>query len=69
MIVELALTSGLGSPFDYVVRYGLGWNWNGFGLACEESYDLKNPFVDHTLRLIQLNWVVLSYNYNIDDRC
>jgi hypothetical protein len=25
----------------------------------------RNPFVDHTLRLIQLNWVILSYNFNI----
>jgi hypothetical protein len=25
--------------------------------------------VDHTLRLIQHNWVVLAYNYNIEDRC
>jgi hypothetical protein len=23
------------------------------------------PFVDHSLRLIQLNWVVLAYNFNI----
>jgi hypothetical protein len=37
--------------------------WNGFGLACVESYDLYNPFVDHTLRLIQHNWVVLAYNF------
>jgi hypothetical protein len=30
-----------------------------------EPYDLYNPFVDHTLRLIQHNWVVLAYNFNI----
>jgi hypothetical protein len=42
-----------------------GWGWDGFGLACVESYDLYNPFVDHTLRLIQHNWVVLAYNFNI----
>jgi hypothetical protein len=30
-----------------------------------ELYDLYNPFVDHTLRLIQHNWVVLAYNFNI----
>jgi hypothetical protein len=30
-----------------------------------EPYDLWNPFVDHYLRLIQLNWVVLDYNINI----
>jgi hypothetical protein len=47
---------------------GLGWDWYGFGLACVESYDLKNSFVDHTLRiLIQLNWIVLAYNFNIED--
>jgi hypothetical protein len=39
--------------------------WDGFGLACVELYDLSNPFVDHTLRLIQHNWVVLAYNFNI----
>jgi hypothetical protein len=27
------------------------------------------PFLDHTLRmLIQLNWVVLTYNFNLVDR-
>jgi hypothetical protein len=41
------------------------WGWDGFGLAIVESYDLLNPFVDHTLRLIQHNWVVLSYNPNV----
>jgi hypothetical protein len=42
-----------------------GWDWNGFGLACVESYDLLNPFVDRTLRLVQYNWVVLAYNFNV----
>jgi hypothetical protein len=42
-----------------------GWGWDGFGLACVESYDLQNPLVDHTLRLIQHNWVVLAYNFNV----
>jgi hypothetical protein len=37
--------------------------WNGFGLACVESYDLYNPFVNHTLRLIKHNWVALAYNF------
>jgi hypothetical protein len=23
-----------------------------------------SPFLDHTLRLIQFNWVVLTYNFN-----
>jgi hypothetical protein len=26
----------------------------------------RTPFVDHTLRLNQLNWVVLAYNCNIE---
>jgi hypothetical protein len=30
-----------------------------------ESYDLYKPFVDHTLRLIQHNWIVLAYNLNV----
>jgi hypothetical protein len=30
-----------------------------------ELYDLWNPFVDHTLRLIRHNWVVLAYNFNV----
>jgi hypothetical protein len=42
-----------------------GWEGNGFGLACVESYDLYNPFVHHTLRLIQNNWVGLAYNFNV----
>jgi hypothetical protein len=42
-----------------------GWGWDGSDLACVELYDLYNPFVDHTLRLIQHNWVVLAYNHNI----
>jgi hypothetical protein len=25
----------------------------------------RNPFVDRTLRLIQHNWVVLAYNFNV----
>jgi hypothetical protein len=29
----------------------------------------SDPFLDHALRiLIQLNWVVLTYNFNIVDR-
>jgi hypothetical protein len=42
-----------------------GWKWDGFGLACVESYDLYNPFVDHTLRLIQHKSIVLAYNFNV----
>jgi hypothetical protein len=42
-----------------------GWEWDGFGLACVEPFDLQNPFVDHTLRLIQHNLVVLAYDFNV----
>jgi hypothetical protein len=42
-----------------------GWELDGFGLAYVEPFDLQNPFVDHTLRLIQHNWVVLAYNFII----
>jgi hypothetical protein len=42
------------------------WEWDGSGLAYVESYDLYNPFVDHTLRmLIQHSWVVFAYNFNV----
>jgi hypothetical protein len=27
---------------------------------------MRNPFVDHTFRLIQHNWVVLAYNFNVE---
>jgi hypothetical protein len=44
----------------------MGWfGWDSFDLACVELYDLKNPFMDHTLRLSQYNWIVLAYNFNI----
>jgi hypothetical protein len=43
----------------------MGIEWNGFGLACVEPYDLCNPFVEHTLRLLQHNWVVFAYNFNV----
>jgi hypothetical protein len=36
-----------------------------FGLSCVKLYDLYNPFVDRTLRLILHKWVVLTYNFNI----
>jgi hypothetical protein len=42
-----------------------GWEWDDFGLARVELYDLYNPFVNHTLRLIQHKWVVLAYNFNV----
>jgi hypothetical protein len=47
-----------------LVGFGCGLLW--FRFSCVESYDLLNPFVDHTLRiLIQRNWVVVTYNFNI----
>jgi hypothetical protein len=38
MTAVLMVTSGLGSSFDYMVWFGC--EWDGFGLACVESYDL-----------------------------
>jgi hypothetical protein len=38
MIVMLVVTSGLGSSFEEMVWFG--WEWDGFGLACVEPYDL-----------------------------
>jgi hypothetical protein len=38
MTVVLMVTGGLGSSFDYMVWFG--WECDGFGLACLESYDL-----------------------------
>jgi hypothetical protein len=29
----------------------------------------SDPFSYHTLRLIQLKWVVIAYNFNIEDMC
>jgi hypothetical protein len=36
--VVLAVKSGLGSSFDWMVWFG--WEWGGFGLACVEPYGL-----------------------------
>jgi hypothetical protein len=48
MTTVLTVTSGLGSSFDWMV-------WCG----------MVGMVLDHTLRiLIQLNWVVLAYNFN-----
>jgi hypothetical protein len=52
----------LQAVWDPLLTRWYGWEWDGFGLACVELYDLWNPFVDRTLRLIQHNWVVLAYN-------
>jgi hypothetical protein len=67
MTVMLMVTNGLGSSQVYLV-------WDGIGmilvLPVLRRMIYRTPFVDHTLRiLIQLNWVVLVYNFNIEDRC
>jgi hypothetical protein len=41
IIAMLTVTSVPGPSQDYLV-----WDWYGFGLACMESYDLQNPFMD-----------------------
>jgi hypothetical protein len=38
MTVVLTVTSGLGSSIELMVWFG--WEWDGFGLAFVESYDL-----------------------------
>jgi hypothetical protein len=39
----------------------MGWFWSSL---CGTLWSIE-PFVDHTLRLIQHNWVVLAYNFNV----
>jgi hypothetical protein len=39
----------------------MGWFWSSL---CGTIWSIE-PFVDHTLRLIQHNWVVLAYNFNV----
>jgi hypothetical protein len=51
--------------WDPLLTRWYGWEWDSFGLACVEPYDLSNPFVDHTLRLIQHNLLVLAFNFNV----
>jgi hypothetical protein len=38
LLVVLVVTSGLGSCFDLMVWFG--WEWDDFGLACVEPFDL-----------------------------
>jgi hypothetical protein len=38
MTSVLMVTSSLGFSFDYMIWYG--WEWDGFGLACVEPYDI-----------------------------
>jgi hypothetical protein len=61
MIAVLAVTSGLGSSFDYMVWMGMGWFWSSL---CGTVWSIE-PLLDHTFRLIQHNWVVLAYNFNV----
>jgi hypothetical protein len=63
MTVVLTVTICLGSSFDRMVWFG--WEWYDFGLSCVEPYDLYYPFMDRTMRLIQHNWLVLTYNFNV----
>jgi hypothetical protein len=51
--------------WDPLLTRWYGWECDGFGLAYVELYDLQNTFLDHTLGLIQHNWVVLAYNFNV----
>jgi hypothetical protein len=37
--------------------------WNGFEVDLMNCVIYSDPFY-HTLRLIQLNWVVFAYNFN-----
>jgi hypothetical protein len=56
-----SVTSGLESSFDKMVWLGMGWFWSSL---CETVWSIE-PLLDHTLRLIQHNWVVLAYNFNV----
>jgi hypothetical protein len=53
--------SGILFWLDSMVWMGMVWFCSRLGgLVCSIE-----PFVDHTLRLIQHNWVVLAYNFNV----
>jgi hypothetical protein len=44
-----------------MVWMGMGWFWCSMcGTVCSIE-----PLLDHTLGLIQHNWVVLAYNFNV----
>jgi hypothetical protein len=43
-----------------MVWMGMGWFWSSL---CGTVWSLE-PLLDHTLGLIQYNWVVLAYNFN-----
>jgi hypothetical protein len=40
---------------------GMGWFWTSL---CRTVISIE-PLLDHTLGLIQHNWVVLAYNFNV----
>jgi hypothetical protein len=61
MIAMLAVTSGLGSSFVLMVWMGMGWFWSSL---CGTVWSIE-PLLDHTSGLIQHNWVVLAYNFNV----
>jgi hypothetical protein len=44
-----------------MVWLGMEWFWSSL---CGAVWSIE-PLLDHTLRLIQHNWVVLAYNFNI----
>jgi hypothetical protein len=44
-----------------MVRMGIGWFWSSL---CGTVWSIE-PLLDHTLGLIQHNWVVLTYNFNV----
>jgi hypothetical protein len=53
--------SGILFWLDGMVWMGIGWFWSSLCGTVRST----EPFVDHTLRLIQHNWVVLAYNFII----
>jgi hypothetical protein len=44
-----------------MVWMGMGWFWSSL---CGTVWSIE-PLLDHTLKLIQRNWVVLAYNFNV----
>jgi hypothetical protein len=43
-------------------EWGREWFWSSL---CAAIWSIE-PFMDHTLKLIQHNWVVLAYNFNVE---
>jgi hypothetical protein len=44
-----------------MVWMGMGWFWSSL---CGTVWSIE-PLLDHTLGIIQHNWVVLAYNFNV----